>query len=37
MLPGFRYGNYNDVDAIKSLVTEETCGVIVEPIQGREV
>ncbi|KAI9642819.1 acetylornithine aminotransferase [Ciborinia camelliae] len=34
MLPGFKYGTYNDVDAIKDLVTESTCGVIVEPIQG---
>lgn len=34
MLPGFRYGNYNDVSAIKELVTENTCGVIIEPIQG---
>ncbi|THV53250.1 hypothetical protein BGAL_0055g00090 [Botrytis galanthina] len=34
MLPGFKYGTYNDVDAIKDLVTEKTCGVIVEPIQG---
>ena len=34
MLPGFRYGTYNDVAAIKDLVTEQTCGVIVEPIQG---
>lgn len=34
MLPGFRYGTYNDVAAVKNLVTENTCGVIVEPIQG---
>lgn len=34
MLPGFRYGTFNDVAAIKDLVTENTCGVIVEPIQG---
>ncbi|KAI2610428.1 putative acetylornithine aminotransferase precursor [Hypoxylon sp. NC1633] len=34
MVPGFRYGTYNDVEAIKDLVTENTCGVIVEPIQG---
>lgn len=34
MLPGFKYGTYNDVEGIKSLVTERTCGVIVEPIQG---
>lgn len=34
MLPGFKYGIYNDVEAIEGLVTENTCGVIVEPIQG---
>jgi acetylornithine aminotransferase len=34
MIPGFKYGTYNDVAAIKDLVTEKTCGVIVEPIQG---
>lgn len=34
MLPGFKYGAYNDIDAIPSLVTEKTCGVIIEPIQG---
>jgi acetylornithine aminotransferase len=34
MVPGFAYGKYNDVEGIDRLVTEETCGVIVEPIQG---
>lgn len=34
MVPGFKYGTYNDVGAINDLVTEKTCGVIVEPIQG---
>jgi len=34
MIPGFKYGTYNDETAIKGLVTEKTCGVIVEPIQG---
>ncbi|KAI6819365.1 Acetylornithine aminotransferase [Hortaea werneckii] len=34
MIPGFKYGTYNDVAAIKDLVTEDTCGVLVEPIQG---
>ncbi|KAL4872754.1 hypothetical protein BDV12DRAFT_161459 [Aspergillus spectabilis] len=34
MLPGFRYGKYNDVAQLQELVTEKTCGVIVEPIQG---
>lgn len=34
MIPGFVYGTYNDEAGIKNLVTEKTCGVIVEPIQG---
>jgi acetylornithine aminotransferase len=34
MVPGFKYGKYNDVDGIDQLVTADTCGVIVEPIQG---
>ena len=34
MLPGFKYGTYNDVEAVNDLVTDKTCGVIVEPIQG---
>ncbi|KAH8599347.1 pyridoxal phosphate-dependent transferase [Bisporella sp. PMI_857] len=34
MLPGFKYGTYNDIGGIKDLVTEKTCGVIIEPIQG---
>ncbi|KAG9233829.1 pyridoxal phosphate-dependent transferase [Amylocarpus encephaloides] len=34
MIPGFKYGAYNDAGAINHLVNENTCGVIVEPIQG---
>lgn len=34
MLPGFRYGKFNDVDAVQDLITEDTAGVLVEPIQG---
>lgn len=34
MIPGFRYGTYNDITAINDLVTENTCGVLIEPIQG---
>lgn len=34
MVPGFKYGNYNDIEQLSTLVTEKTCGVIVEPIQG---
>ncbi|KAL8893457.1 MAG: hypothetical protein Q9192_005244, partial [Flavoplaca navasiana] len=34
MIPGFKYGTYNDESSIKSLITDNTCGVIIEPIQG---
>lgn len=34
MVPGFKLGTYNDVAAINDAVTEKTCVVIVEPIQG---
>ncbi|KAI4119493.1 MAG: hypothetical protein LQ345_000648 [Seirophora villosa] len=34
MIPGFKYGTYNDEASIDDLVNEKTCGVIVEPIQG---
>ncbi|KAJ5923882.1 hypothetical protein N7466_008069 [Penicillium verhagenii] len=34
MLPGFKYGNYNDIEQLQTLITDKTCGVIVEPIQG---
>ncbi|KAL9039415.1 MAG: hypothetical protein Q9180_002542 [Flavoplaca navasiana] len=34
MIPGFKYGTYNDESSINSLITDKTCGVIIEPIQG---
>lgn len=34
MLPGFKYGVYNQVEGLDKLIDENTCGVIVEPIQG---
>lgn len=34
MLPGFRYGTFNDVEGLEELITKDTAGVIVEPIQG---
>ena len=34
MVPGFKYGTLNNIEAINELVTDKTCGVIVEPIQG---
>ncbi|KAI4229493.1 MAG: hypothetical protein L6R36_000852 [Xanthoria steineri] len=34
MIPGFKYATYNDETSINELITEKTCGVIIEPIQG---
>ncbi|PGH05752.1 acetylornithine aminotransferase [Blastomyces parvus] len=34
MVPGFKYGKYNDIAQIPTLINEKTCGVMVEPIQG---
>ncbi|MCJ1253896.1 acetylornithine aminotransferase [Lignoscripta atroalba] len=34
MVPGFKYGSFNDITGINDLVSENTCGVIIEPIQG---
>lgn len=34
MVPGFKYGTVNDMEGLDSLITEKTCGVIIEPIQG---
>ena len=34
MVPGFDVGKLNDYDSINTLITEDTCGVLVEPIQG---
>ena len=34
MVPGFKYGTYNDEGGLESLITERTCGVMVETIQG---
>jgi acetylornithine/N-succinyldiaminopimelate aminotransferase len=31
---GFRYVPYNDLPALEAAITEKTCGVLVEPIQG---
>jgi len=34
LVPGFIYVPYNDVSALESAIDEETCAVILEPIQG---
>jgi len=34
MVPGFTYATLNDTASLQSVITDITCGVIVEPIQG---
>lgn len=34
LVPGFRYAPFNDISSLKSLITENTCAVMLEPIQG---
>ena len=34
LIPGFQYVDLNDVDALRHAVTENTCAVMLEPIQG---
>jgi acetylornithine aminotransferase len=34
LIPGVRVGKLNDQESIDNLVSEKTCAVIVEPIQG---
>jgi acetylornithine/N-succinyldiaminopimelate aminotransferase len=34
LIPGFTYVDFNDVDALRNAVDENTCAVLLEPIQG---
>ncbi len=34
LLPGFAYARLNDIDSVRALVDEATCGILVEPVQG---
>lgn len=34
LVPGFKHVPYNDVDALRNAVSEKTCAVIMEPVQG---
>ncbi len=34
MVPGFTYAPYNDLEAFKNACTENTCAVMIEPVQG---
>jgi predicted acetylornithine/succinylornithine family transaminase len=34
LLPGFRYATFGDLDSVASQIDNETCAILVEPIQG---
>lgn len=34
LLPGFSYATFNDIQSLEQLVTDKTCAIILEPIQG---
>ncbi len=34
LLPGFSYARLNDIDSVRALLDEDTCAVMVEPVQG---
>ena len=34
LVPGFRHVPYNDLEAVAEIISEQTCAVMVEPIQG---
>lgn len=34
LLPGFQFAVFNDVESIRSLVSETTCAILIEPVQG---
>ena len=34
LVPGVSFAEYNDLDSVKALVTDKTCAIILEPLQG---
>jgi predicted acetylornithine/succinylornithine family transaminase len=34
LLAGFKYAVFNDINSVKELISENTCAVIIEPVQG---
>jgi len=34
LLKGFLYGELNNIDSVKELISEKTCAVMLEPVQG---
>lgn len=34
LVPGVRFAKFNDLDSVKALVSDRTCAIILEPLQG---
>ncbi len=34
LVAGFQYAPTNDLEAVRALVDDETCGILIEPVQG---
>ena len=34
LIPGVKFAKFNDLDSVKALVTDQTCAIILEPVQG---
>lgn len=34
LMPGFKYAEFGNIESLKSQVTDATCAVLIEPIQG---
>lgn len=34
LVPGVKFAKFNDLDSVKALVTDKTCAIIIEPVQG---
>ncbi len=34
LIAGFQYAPHNDLQAVRDLIDDETCGILIEPVQG---
>ena len=34
LIPGVRFARFNDLDSVKANITDKTCAILLEPLQG---
>ena len=34
LMPGVKFADFNDLESVKALVTDKTCAIILEAVQG---